>query len=333
MRRWLHLAGLLQYLLMLLLAGLLVLLVMAGASPRIFALALMLGAFLAALPVIYVGAILLPRQSRELQRVRRDGLPACAEVLADGEQLTTDTARGAGVFKGLPLPVEIPVRVLPAASDLSYPAQLSASAQQFALFKPGDWLAVRSDPHNPAQVVPAGDPQEPLTIWTVRPVLGADSSQLAGVIRDAFEEQRGLLDPPAGAFSETAASLQARLENSSGLLAEIRGSPVACIFYRPESGPESAPVPGSEPGAGHGHVFLSRLAVLPEFRRLGIGRCLLAQAEQLATQNGYNLVRLGVRAESSANREYYQRLGYRVIEEHSHEGYTKITVYILEKEI
>ncbi len=80
MRRRMNLAGLLQYLLMLLLAGSLVLLVMVGASPEVFALALLVGALLAALPAIYIGAILLPRQRRATQRVRQDGLPACAEV-------------------------------------------------------------------------------------------------------------------------------------------------------------------------------------------------------------------------------------------------------------
>jgi ribosomal protein S18 acetylase RimI-like enzyme len=238
-------------------------------------------------------------------------------VLADGAQLADKFSRYAGAFKSLPLVSEIPVRVLPAADNPPYPAQLSAALPHLAQLKPGAWLSARCDPGDPARVVPAQDPDEPLSTWTVHPVQEADLHQLAEVIRSAFEEQRGLLDPPAGAFQETAASLLARLENSRGWLAELEGIRVACIFYRPEAE----------------HAHLSRLAVLPEYRRMGIGRCLLAHAEELAARDGFTRVRLGVRAEISANREYYQRLGYRVIEEHSHEGYTKITVYILEKEI
>jgi len=314
-----NLAGLLQYLLMLLLAGSLVLLVRAGASPEVFALALLFGALLAALPAIYIGAILLPRQRRAMQRVRRDGLPACAQVLADGETVAADFTRHAGAFKPLPLQIELPVQVLPARDGSSFPAQMLAPISSVAQLKPGMWLSVRIDPQDPSQVVLADIHSGPIPTWTIRPVGEPDLPHLADLIRTAYAEQRSILDLPAGAFDETAESLRIRLENAYGLLAEVGGEPVACIFCSLEF--------GMEPGYG----YLSRLAVLPEYRRLGIGRSLLAQAEQIARQAGLNQVRLGVRAEITRNLEYYQRLGYQIKESGSHEGYTKITYYILQK--
>jgi len=319
MRRRMNLAGLLQYLLMLLLAGALVLLVMAGASPGIFALALLIGALLAALPAIYIGAILLPRQRRTLQRVRQDGLPACAEVLADGEQIASDFTRHAGAFKPLPFLIELPVQVLPAGDGSSFPAQLLAPISSAAQLKPGMWLGLRVDPQDPSQVVPAVSPDQPLITWTIRPVQEPDLPLVAALIRTAYAEQRSILDLPAEAFDETTESLRIRLEKAYGLLAEVGGEPVACIFCSLES--------GMEPGYG----YLSRLAVLPEYRRLGIGRSLLAQAEQIARQAGLSQVRLGVRAEITRNLDYYQRQGYQIRESGNHHGYTKITYYIMQK--
>ncbi len=117
-------------------------------------------------------------------------------------------------------------------------------------------------------------------------------------------------------------SLRIRLEKAYGLLAEAGGERVACIFCSLESGLACAET---------GYGYLSRLAVLPEYRRLGIGRSLLAQAEQIPRQAGLSQVRLGVRAEITRNLEYYQRLGYQIRESGSHDGYTKITYYIMQK--
>lgn len=317
MRRRLNLAGLLQYLLMIALAGLLVVLVFSGTSPQLFALALLLGALLAALPAVYIGFVLLPRQARRVERIRQDGLPAIAEALEDGERLAADFLRQAGAYKSLPLHVEVPVRVVTNTPAPAYAAQLLAPIAQAAQLKPGAWLEVSADPQEQSLVVPAVEPNLALHPWSLRPVEETDLPRLADLIRTAYAEQRPLLDPPAGAFGDTAESLHLRLESGGGLLAQVNGDTVGCIFYRPEAG----------------YIFLSRLAVLPEHRRRGIGRALLTRAEQVAFDSGIRQVRLGVRAEITRNQEYYQRLGYVVIASGSHDGYTKITYFILEKSL
>lgn len=317
MRRRLNLAGLIQYILMVSLAAVLVLLVLAGASPAAFALALLGGALLAALPAIYIVLILLPRQARTAQQVRKDGLPACARVEADGEQLAADFLRHAGAFKTFPLHIELLVEVLPDDAGLPYPAQMLAPVATIAQLKPEMWLGVRVDRRDPAQVVAASSPPDPLLTWTIRPTQETDLPQLADLIRAAFAEQRHRLDPPASAQEETADSLRTRLQNAAGLVAEADGIPTGCVFYRPEDN----------------YLFLFRLAVLPEMRSRGIARSLLAEAEKIACGRGYTQTRLAMRAEISENLPFYQRLGYQVLESGSHNGYAKITYHILGKSL
>jgi ribosomal protein S18 acetylase RimI-like enzyme len=52
--------------------------------------------------------------------------------------------------------------------------------------------------------------------------------------------------------------------------------------------------------------------VLPEFRRRGVARALLARVEQLARELGLAGVRLLVRPENEAARRLYAALGYQM---------------------
>ncbi len=83
------------------------------------------------------------------------------------------------------------------------------------------------------------------------------------------------------------------------MLAVAGESVVGCIFYAVEED----------------HCFLFRLAVLPTWQRHGIGRALIAHVETRTAELGLPCVRLGVRKAMPENRVYYERLGYRVIED------------------
>lgn len=62
--------------------------------------------------------------------------------------------------------------------------------------------------------------------------------------------------------------------------------------------------------ARRGFVFVDELLVLPEFRRQGVARALLARVEQLAREGGWAGVRLLARPENEAARRLYAQLGY-----------------------
>ena len=60
------------------------------------------------------------------------------------------------------------------------------------------------------------------------------------------------------------------------------------------------------------HLLVENVAVSPSFQGRGLGRRLMAHAEQLAASSGFGEVRLYTNKRFAANVELYLRLGYRV---------------------
>jgi GNAT superfamily N-acetyltransferase len=153
--------------------------------------------------------------------------------------------------------------------------------------------------------------------WLLREASEADAETLAALLRAAFEEYRGKLDPPSGAHDETAALVREKLEYARAVLALAGEEPAGCIFYET---PQE-------------YAYFSRLAVLPAYRRRGLARTLIAYVEGQARALGRQRVRLGVRLALPQQRAYYERLGYRAIYALAHAGYTEPTYLMLEKEL
>lgn len=63
-----------------------------------------------------------------------------------------------------------------------------------------------------------------------------------------------------------------------------------------------------EPGA----LLVENVAVSPDFQGQGLGRTLMAHAEQLARSQGYGTIRLYTNQRFARNVQLYLRLGYRV---------------------
>jgi predicted N-acetyltransferase YhbS len=153
--------------------------------------------------------------------------------------------------------------------------------------------------------------------WTLRDATGADAAAIQAVVHAAFAEYRGKLDPPSGAHNETVATIREKLAAGRALLASAGEGAVGCVFYQPEEE----------------HVYLYRLAVVPAYRRRGLGQALIAQVEEQARELRLPRVRLGVRTALARQRAYYQRLGYRPVEARAHPGYPEPTYLILEKQV
>ena len=60
------------------------------------------------------------------------------------------------------------------------------------------------------------------------------------------------------------------------------------------------------------HLLVENVAVAPAFQRRGLGRMLMAHAEQLALDLNYSEVRLYTNKQFAENIELYRRLGYRI---------------------
>lgn len=145
----------------------------------------------------------------------------------------------------------------------------------------------------------------------------ADVPLLVSIIHSAFEEYRGRLDPPSGAHSEDESSIRAKLAGETAVLAAVEGEPVAAVFYQlcPD------------------HVYLHRLAVLPNQRGRGLGRRLVDYVEAQALILERPRVQLGVRLALPENLAYYERLGYRILHYASHTGYSEFTYVTMGKEL
>lgn len=118
----------------------------------------------------------------------------------------------------------------------------------------------------------------------------------------AFEEYRGVLDPPSGAHQESVEDVRRSAAKGGALLALLDGEPVGSARFE---------VRGE-------HVFCWRLAVLPSSRGRGLAQAMLRFVHAWAEQAGLPEVRLVSREVLGSNLRYYEKLGYRVVSRQPH---------------
>lgn len=148
---------------------------------------------------------------------------------------------------------------------------------------------------------------KPLRVALCGPEGAADLHRLTQLAFAGY----GWLNPPSGALRETEADVRNDLSGNWGALASIEGRAVGGLRFEREAG----------------YLHVRRVAVDPALQRHGIGRALMEWAHGYAAAQGYREVRVGVRRELPGNRAFYERLGYRVVAEHSHPGHDEITWY------
>jgi predicted N-acetyltransferase YhbS len=152
---------------------------------------------------------------------------------------------------------------------------------------------------------------------TLRQARSEDAPVLLRLMRAAFDEYEGVLDPPSGAHHETVDTVRLRLERGAAVLASVADEPVGFAFHE----------------ADEGFVYFGRLSVLPQWRRKGIGGALLDYVERVASETGAAGVRLGVRLQLPHLVARYERLGYRTTKHVTHAGYAQPTFIFMEKRI
>ena len=155
------------------------------------------------------------------------------------------------------------------------------------------------------------------TSIVIREAIVADIPTLVMLVRTAFEDYRGRLDPPSGAHNETPETVRQALHTGWAALAYVQDEAVGCVFYEQEGE----------------HVYLGRLSVLRPFRQHGIGQALMEYVEQRTRDLGLPRVQIGVRTALPHLQAYYERLGYHVIRYESHPGYTVPTYVVMEKAV
>lgn len=137
------------------------------------------------------------------------------------------------------------------------------------------------------------------------------------IMRQAFEEYRGILVPESGALRESLEDIEKKVSNGGGaILAWDRNEPVgsAQYYYTNE------------------YMYIGRVSVLPSHRGKGIGRKMIFFLENKALNNKYRLTKLEVRSSIPENIKYYQSLNYRAIE-HIHYPDGTDSWYVMVKQL
>lgn len=156
---------------------------------------------------------------------------------------------------------------------------------------------------------------EEILIGRARP---GDAAQILDLVRLAFGEYRGLLEPESSALRETVDSLRQALASHAGLMARAGSKPVGCLIAEPR---------------GEAGVYLGRLAVDPAFRGRGVAARLIEAAEAWARSEGRFQAELNVRIALPGNIRLFRRLGYLETGRRSHPGFVHPTYLVMEKSL
>ena len=161
----------------------------------------------------------------------------------------------------------------------------------------------------PPVETPIGNPPATLRIVLAT---AAESPRVLEIMQAAFAEYVGVLDPPSGVDTETIPEVERALEEGGNLLAWDGDVAVASARYRllPE------------------HLYVGRLAVLPDQRGRGIASAIMQTMETLARAAGRTQVSLGTRQRLPKNIALYRKLGYEITKSHQHPRGKDIIVWL-----
>ncbi|WP_223645994.1 GNAT family N-acetyltransferase [Corallococcus sp. EGB] len=151
--------------------------------------------------------------------------------------------------------------------------------------------------------------------FRIREARAADAARISQVLRGAFEEYRGRLDPPSSAHDKTEALVRNELVDGGAFVAEAEGVLFGCVFFHPKGD----------------HLYLDRLAVLPSHRGQGVSLRLMEAVESRARESGQMRVRLSVRITLTSHHAWYARQGYAFHSHGTHAGHVSPTFLVLEK--
>ena len=152
---------------------------------------------------------------------------------------------------------------------------------------------------------------------TLRIATPADAAVIADLIRRAFAAQPRPTDPPSSALKETAATITAHLARGGGAVLERDGRVAGAVLWEVEDGA----------------LYISRVSVDPDYRRQGIARALVDEAEREARRRGLLRMTLGVRLELEENRQLFRSCGFEDVEFRRHEGYSEPTWVLMERRL
>lgn len=132
---------------------------------------------------------------------------------------------------------------------------------------------------------------------------------LLALILDAFSYMDGRIDPPSSAHRLTPETLKEKAETETAFIAMEDGKMLGCVFCKAE--PES--------------LYIGKFAISPAAQGKGIGKLLLAAAEEEARALALPALRLETRIELADNHAIFGKWGFVKTREYAHPGYDRPT--------
>ncbi|OCP20793.1 MULTISPECIES: GNAT family N-acetyltransferase [unclassified Ensifer] len=139
--------------------------------------------------------------------------------------------------------------------------------------------------------------------------------ELLTLILHAFAYMDGRIDPPSSAHALTNEGLKKKASAEIGFVA-VDGSVLAgCIFCKPEID----------------CLYIGKLAVAAAYQKKGVGRLLLASAEEAARNRRLPALRLQTRIELIENHRTFAAWGFVETGRTAHSGFTRPTTIEMRK--
>lgn len=135
---------------------------------------------------------------------------------------------------------------------------------------------------------------------TIRHATFDDVAAIHLITQAAYAEYRTLI-PYSSIWLETPEIIAAEMQLGPIILSVVDGRVVGSVRCHVEH----------EEGQGD-FMYIHRLAVLPSYRRQGLGCALIQAVEGLAKSENLRRVRLETRAAQPENYHFYQKLGYKL---------------------
>jgi HEAT repeat protein/ribosomal protein S18 acetylase RimI-like enzyme len=125
------------------------------------------------------------------------------------------------------------------------------------------------------------------------------------IMREAFAEYTGTLEPPSGANSETLTDVETAMTKGGAILARLEGEETAVGSARYELRP--------------GYLYAGRVSVRPTYRGKGVGSAMMRYLEEIARRHNLFQIQVNVRMSLPSNVALYRALGFEIvrIEPHS----------------
>ena len=143
----------------------------------------------------------------------------------------------------------------------------------------------------------------------IRDYQDVDIPLICEIIKAAFAEYQGLLNPPSSAEKKSPEVVAEELKTRDALVATRNNELVACVFYQLKADT----------------VYIDRLSVLPGHRKQGIASKLMHEVEARAKQTDARALSLSVRLVLKQQQAYYQSLGFVFESYGTHAGFDSPT--------